>query len=146
MLLGRKFNDLASLRHDGFARVFLLLHMQAALERDRIGDGALHGALQARGPAVEGGAVKEDRPRDVEVIAQRVKAMKLVHAIGHGVRERVLLRIDGAGGDHPDRLGEVHAHRYRAQQFEGPRLHLAWQHANCQACEIRGQVQRAHAI
>src|SRR3954470_12080163 len=125
MLPSSELDDLAILRLDGFACVLLLLHVQPTLEGDRVRDRALHGALKARRPGVEGGAMQEDRSRDIEVIAQRVKAMKLVHAVGHGVRERVLLRVYGASGDHLDRLGEVHAHRHRAQKLEGPRLYFA---------------------
>ncbi len=62
MLSGRELDDLATLRLDGFARVFLFLHMQLALERDRVGDGALHGVLKARRPRIEGAAMQEDRP------------------------------------------------------------------------------------
>ena len=53
-----------------------------------------HRALQVRRPGVERRAMEEDRPRNVEVVGQRVEAVKLVHAVGHRVGERVLLRVD----------------------------------------------------
>ena len=125
MLGGAEFDDLAALRLDGFARVFLLLHVQGALKRHRFRYGASHGALELGGPGIERRAVEEDRPRDVEVIAQRVEAVEFVHTVSHGVRKRILLRVDGAGGDHRDRLGQIHAYRHRAEQLKCPGLHFA---------------------
>ena len=68
--------------------------MQGALEGDRVRHRGAHGALQLGRPGVEGGAMNEDRARDVEVASEAVEAVKLVHTVGHGVRERILLRID----------------------------------------------------
>ena len=94
---------------DGPPRVLLLVLVQIALERDRLAHGGPHGVLQVGRPGVEGGAVQENRPRDVEVVGERVEAVELVHPVGDGVGERVLLRVDLAGRDLGDRLGQVDA-------------------------------------
>src|SRR5262245_65750208 len=72
--------------------------------------------------------MEKDRPRDVEVIAQRVEAVELVHAVGHGVRERILLRVDGAGGDH---LAWVRSRRMGA----------APSNSNVRACTLLGSTR-----
>ena len=123
---------------DGLSRGFLLLDVQRALEGDGVLDRGAHGVLEILGPAVERRTMEKNRSRDVEVIAQRMEAMEVVHAVGHGVGERVFLRVDRAGLDHLDRLGEVHAHRRRAQQFERSFLHLARQHTDAQPLKSAG--------
>ena len=61
MLPGRELDDLATLRLDGFARVFLLLHMQPTLEGDRVRD--RRSAWRAEGAA--GQASKAVRCRKI---------------------------------------------------------------------------------
>src|SRR5262245_20451888 len=46
VLLARELDDLAALRFDRAPGLLLFLHMQSALEGDRIGDRAAHGALE----------------------------------------------------------------------------------------------------
>src|SRR5262245_20957270 len=120
--------------------------MQLALERDRLRNGVPHRLLQIGGPGVERRAMQENRARDVEVVAQRVEAVKLVHAIGDGVGERILLRVDTAGFDHLDRLRQIHAHRCRAETLERACLPLARQHADAEPLQIGGRVHRPHPV
>src|SRR5262249_44258384 len=91
-------------------------------------------------------AMQKDRTRNIEMVRHGVKTMKFVHAISDGIGERVLLRVDRAGLDGSDRLGEVAAHRDTAKELEGPGLHLARQDADTHAGEVRGRVHRAQAI
>src|SRR5262245_62580620 len=97
------------------ARILLLALMNAALKPDGVRDGLAHGELQVRWPCVETGAVQEDRPRNVEVAGECMKAVEFVHAVGDGIRQRILLSIDGALADRGNRLGEVEPHRHRAE-------------------------------
>ena len=90
--------------------------------------------------------MQENRPRNVEVVGHGVKAVKLVHAVGHGVGERVLLGVDDAGLDPVDRLGQIHAQRHAAEQREGARLDLARQHADAHVLEVRRRVHGAQAV
>ena len=69
--------------------------------------------------------MQKNRPRNVEVVGHGVETVKLVHAVSDGIGERVLLRVDGAGLDAIDRLGQIHAQRDAAEQLEGARLDLA---------------------
>src|SRR5271169_6107508 len=86
--------------------------------------------------------MEEYRPRYVEVVGDRVEMMKLMHTIGRGVGERILLRVDGAGLDGRDRFGQIPAQWDGAQKLERPCLHLARQHADTHALKVR---RRAHA-
>ena len=90
--------------------------------------------------------MQEDRPRHIEVRGERVEFMKLVHAVGDGVGERVLLRIERAGLDLGDRLGEVQPHRHGAEQFEGAFLHVTRQHADVHALHVGRRVDRAQPV
>src|SRR5258706_16221228 len=90
MLGGAEFDDLAALRLDGFARVFLLLHVQGALKRHRFRDGASHGALEIGGPGNEPRAGGGDRPRDGEMSGQRGEAGGFVYTVSHRGRKRSL--------------------------------------------------------
>jgi hypothetical protein len=134
------------LRLDRLAGVGLLLLVQIALEGDRRRHRRAHGALELRRPGLERGAMHEDRPGDVEVVAQRVEAVELVHAVGHGVGQRIFLRVDAAGGDPLDRLGQVHPHRHRAQELEGALLHLARQHADAQPRKVGRPVHGPYPV
>ena len=90
--------------------------------------------------------MQKDRPRNVEVVGDGVEAMKFVHAVGHGVGERIFLRIDGAGLDAGDRLGQIPAQRDGAEELERPRLHLARQHADAHAFEIGRRAHRPQPV
>ena len=72
--------------------------------------------------------------------------MKLVHPVGHRVGERIFLRVDGAGLDGGDRLGQIPAQRHGAEQLEGARLHLARQHADAHAGEVGGGAHRPQLV
>src|SRR5262244_1658806 len=63
----RGLHDAAAVLLDRGPRVALLLDGEIALPCHRRRDGVAHGLLQVRRPGVEGGAVQEDRARDVEV-------------------------------------------------------------------------------
>jgi hypothetical protein len=56
-----ELDDLAAFRLDRLLRLLFLLHMQLALERDRLRNGIAHGALQIDWPRVERCAMQEDR-------------------------------------------------------------------------------------
>jgi hypothetical protein len=114
----------------------VLLDRELALKRDSLGHGLLHGLLQFLRPGIERRAMKEERPRNVKVVRQRVKLVKLVHAIGHGVGERILLRVERAGLDHRDRFGEVHAQRRRADQLESAAVNFTRQDTDLHACHV----------
>src|SRR5262249_13217124 len=146
VLGGRELDDLAALRHDRLACLLFLLHVQLALKRNRIRYRAAYAVLNIRRPGIEGGAMQEDWPRNVEVIAQRVEAVELVHAVGHRIRERIFLRVKVPGGDWGDRLREVHRHGHRAEQFERLRLHLARQDTDSQAGEVRRRAHWPYAV
>src|SRR5215510_15870125 len=146
VLGSRELDDLAAGTFNGATRVLLLALVNTALERDGLLNSLPHGDLKIVRPDIEGRTVQEDRPRDVEMAGERVKAMEFVHAIGHGVRQRIFLRIDRSGRDRGDRLGEVEPHRHCAQKLEGLRLHLARQHANAQPAKVGGCMDGACPI
>src|SRR5437016_3084888 len=68
LLVGAQLGNLAAFGFDRAARVLLLADVKLALEDDGILHRGLHGSLEIVGPAIEGGAVHEDRPRDVKVV------------------------------------------------------------------------------
>src|SRR5215475_9717438 len=129
----RRLDDAAALLLDRQARIAILLDGAVALPQNGITDGVAHRVLQLARPGIERVAVQEDRPRYVEVAGERVEGMELVHAVGHRVGERVLLRVYGAGLDAGDCLGEVAAQRLGAEQRKGFRLDVARQHADAHA-------------
>src|SRR5215831_18214488 len=93
-VLGRiELDDLAASRLDGAARVFLFALVNTALERDGILHGLPHGELKILGPGVESRPMQEDRSRDVEMAGEAVKAIELVDAVGHRVRQWIFLRV-----------------------------------------------------
>src|SRR5438270_7376478 len=94
VLFGSKLDDLAACGLDGPPRVLLFVDVKIALEGDRVSRCALYCVPQIVGPAVERAFMYEDRPRDVEVIRERVKAMEFVHPVGDRVRQGILLRVD----------------------------------------------------
>src|SRR5262249_99424 len=63
-----------------------------------------------------------------------------------GIGERVLLRVDRAGLDGGDRLGQVPAQGDSAEEFEGPRLHFARQHADAHGLEVGGRAHGAQPV
>ena len=74
------------------------------------------------------------------MIGERVELVKFVHVIGHGVGEWIFLRVQGAGLDHGNRFGQVHAHRDRTEQFESALVDLAGQHTEFHPLHVRGHV------
>ena len=82
--------------------------------------------------------MQEDRPRNIEVVGHRVIVVKFVNAIGHRVGERIFLRVDGAGLDGGDRLGQIPTQRHGAEQLERARLHVARQHADAHVLHVGG--------
>src|SRR6185369_371547 len=56
------------------------------------------------------------------------------------------LRVDGAGLDGGDRLGQVPAQRHGAKQLEGARLHVARQHADAHVLHVGGRADRAQLV
>src|SRR5262249_49915106 len=90
-----ELGDFATRGSDRGARLFVLRAGEVALEGDGRGDGFAHRVLQPRRPGIKGRAVKENRTRNVEVIGDAMEAVKLVHAVGYGVGERILLRVEG---------------------------------------------------
>src|SRR5260370_32764864 len=83
MLGGAEFDDLAALRLDGFARVFLLLHVQGALKRHRFRDGASHGALEIGGPRIQRPVGGGNMPREVAGDSPRVVAREFLHTVSY---------------------------------------------------------------
>ena len=75
-----------------------------------------------------------------------MELVKFVNAIGHGIGERIFLRVQRAGFDHGDGLGQVHGHRHGAEQIERAPLDLARQHADLHALEIGGQMHRSQPV
>src|ERR1700687_193551 len=92
-----QLDDLAAGILDRLARLLVLLDRELALKRDRLGHRLLHGALEIVRPGVERRAVEKYRPRNIEMRRQRVEFVKLMHAIGDGVSERIFLRVERAG-------------------------------------------------
>src|SRR5262245_3916741 len=146
VLRSRKLDDLAVGTFNNAARVLLLAFVNTALERDGLLDGLPHGDLKIVWPGIEGRTVQEDRPRDIEMAGERVKAMEFVHAVSDSVRQRIFLRVDRPRRDRGDRLGEVEPHRHCAQKLEGLRLHLARQHPDAQPAKVGGCMDGACPI
>jgi hypothetical protein len=69
-----------------------------------------------------------------------------MNAVGDGIGERIFLRVDGAGLDRRNRLGQIPAQRNGAEEIERPGLHLARQDANAHAFEIGRHMQGAQTI
>jgi len=80
------------------------------------------------------------------MIGDGVEVVEFVHAISHGVGERVLLGVERTGLDTGDGLGQIATHRDGAQEFECPRLHLARQHADAHPLEVSGHTHAPHAV
>jgi len=76
----------------GLAQAVALV--QVALECDGLGDRGLHRGAEVIRPAFVRRPVQEDRPRNVEVIADGVIAVEFVHAVGDRVGQRIFLRVD----------------------------------------------------
>ena len=108
----------AVLRQDCGARLAVLLDRQIALDHDGVLHRLAHGVLQILRPSVERLAMQEDRPRDVEMVGDGMEFVEFVHAVGHGVCERVFLCVDRASLDGGDRFGQIPAQRHGAEQFE----------------------------
>jgi hypothetical protein len=60
--------------------------------------------------------------------------------------EWIFLRIDGAGANPLDGLGQIHSHRHRAQQLESAHLNVAGEHANEHAREIGGPAHPPQTV
>src|SRR6266850_2299648 len=146
VLLRREIDDLPAFLPDGRHRLLFLFHMQVALERDRVANRLPKLLLQRVRPRVKRWPVQKDRPREVEVIRRAVEAMVLVHAVGDGIREWILLGIQRTGFYGVDHFRQVHDSWGGAQQLEGPYLHLAGEHANRHAFHVGGRVNRPEAI
>src|SRR5215510_14757592 len=72
--------------------------------------------------------------------------MERMNAVGDGVRERVLLRVDFPRLDGRERFREIHDARLGPEELERPFLDLAWQHADAEPFHIVGYVNGSHAI
>ena len=147
MLGGRQFLDPAFLQPRSLRLALdFFLDRKLALERHRFRRGLAHRFLQRLRPGIELRAADEDRPRDVKVAGQRVEGMIFVRAIGHGIGERIFLRVDLAGDDQRQRFGQIEPLRHGTEKLEGALLDLARQHADGHAGEIGGRAHRAQPV
>ena len=74
------------------------------------------------------------------LVRHSVEAMELVDAIYHGIRKRILLRIDCASFDGFDEFRQVHGLWLSAQELERARLYLARPHANSHPLHVSWRV------
>ena len=83
----------------------------------------------------------EHAARAIEVRAHGDVPVVLVHAVGHGVGERVLLRVDFAALDHGDPRLEIGRHRHRAKQLESLHVDVVGLEPDAHSFQVRA---RAH--